>query len=179
MSFNKTKKEILTDDLIKQDILNLTKNNDHVPIDIILTVISVMMILPLGLFSLYAWFAFLIPVFLFGLSHIVRRRKREAMKKTEFFVTADKLLCVKTDEFRTEPSLSVYKPMWNAYLQFENHGRWEPDGIYYTWSNLYKMSDDGIFYRSLVGDTFYLAIDKKNGKILVGYSTKFFDYQNF
>ena len=177
MSFKRTEKEILTDDFIKQDLLyQFNYIAPLIAISIILCIVSISVFIPFIFISPYAWVVLLIPVFFFVISYIVRNLKMTRVKNGEYAVITGKLLYEKRNELRTE--LTFYKPKWISYLQFEGYGRWELWGMYYTWSNLYKMSGEGICNTSFVGDTFHLVINKKNNKIVMGYNTKFFDYQN-
>lgn len=175
MSLKQVKKETLTDDFIKQDVLYQFKNDNHIAVNIILCAVSILFIFFFSLLSPYFWIALVIPVFFLLLSYIKRHLKTEKIKNGEYSVITDKLLYEKQGELRTEPSF--YKGKWISYLQFENCGRWELEGMYYTWSNTYKMSGSGICNTSLQGDTFYLVIDKQNNKIILGYNTRFFDYK--
>lgn len=116
----------------------------------------------------------MIPVFFLIFFYINRHLKIAKIKNGEYSVITDTLLYEKQGELRTEPTF--YKGKWISYLQFENCGRWELEGMYYTWSNTYKMSDCGICHTALQGDTFYLVIDKPTHKVMMGYNTRFFDY---
>ena len=73
--------------------------------------------------------------------------------------------------------MTFYKGRYVSCLEFGCNGSWELEGSYYTWSKLYRMSDSGICNTSLVGDEFYLVLYNKNEKILIGYNSRFFDYQ--
>lgn len=59
-------------------------------------------------------------------------------------------------------------------LCFSKHGKYllHPRRIYYSWSNLHCMNNDGIMNRSIPGDKFYLVI--KNKRILNVYNQKIF-----
>ena len=177
MASKRTEKEILTDSLIKQDILSqFNCVGPLIAASIILCIASISVFIPFLFVSPYAWVVLAIPAFFVLFSYIVRNSKMTKVKNGEYVVITDKLLYEKRHELRTEPTF--YKPKWISYLQFENGSRWEVWGMYYTWSNLYKMSGEGICNTSFGGDTFYLVIDKKNNKVVMGYNTKFFDYQN-
>ena len=129
-----------------------------------------------SLLSPYAWAALVIPVLFFVFSYVVRCSKLRDVKNGQFSVITDKLLYEKQGELRTEPTF--YKGKWISYLQFENSGRWELEGTYYTWSNIYKMSDTGVCNTSFQGDVFYLVITKQNNRVVMGYNMRFFYYQN-
>ena len=60
-------------------------------------------------------------------------------------------------------------------LNFTSYGQYcVLEGKNYSSSELYAMSDKGVFNYSNIGDTFYLIIDK-NEKILLVYNTKLFE----
>lgn len=175
MSLKQEKREILTNDLIKQDILYQFKNHDHIIINTILCAIGMLFIFFFSFLSPYWGIALVIPFFFLIFFYINRHLKIAKIKNGEYSVITDKLLYEKQGELRTGPTF--YRGKWISYLQFEDLGRWELEGMYYTWSSTYKMSDSGICNTSLQGDMFYLAIDKKSNKIIMGYNTRFFDYK--
>ncbi len=174
MAWEKIEKEYLTNDLIKQDILNQFKNDSHITINIILIIVSIFFAFCFSFLSLYAWFLLLIPGGFFLLWYIRRRKKIAEIKKGEFTVVLDEFLYEKQGELRTEATF--YKGRWLSYLQFSNNGRWEVEGIYYSWSDKYKMSSTGICNTSSSKDIFYIVLSR-NKTILIGYNTKFFDYR--
>lgn len=176
MSFEKIEKEILTDALIKQDVIYQFKTDGHAAINIILGGISVFFIFLFSLFSPYVWIALAIPAALLAISYIRRAIKLSEIKNGNFIVITDTLLYEKQGEVRMTPTF--YKSRWVSYMQFESSGRWELSGRYYTWSTNYKMSESGICNTSLSGDTFYLVMQEKDRKIVMGYNTRFFDYKN-
>lgn len=176
VSFEKIEKENLTDDLIKQDIINEMKKNSSITIDIILMIVSVFFALCLSFFTVFAWLIVLIPVVAFFIRYGMRKKKIKEIKNGEFVVVLDKLLYEKQGELRTNPTF--YKPRLISYLQFLNNGRWELDGSYYLWSHKYNMSDTGICNTSCSNDTFYVVLDKKQKKYMA-YNTKFFDYKQY
>ena len=163
VSFEKIEKENLTDDLIKQDIINEMKKNFSITIDIILMIVSVFFALCLSFFTVFAWLIVLIPVVAFFIRYGMRKKKIKEIKNGEFVVVLDELLYEKQGELRTKPTF--YKPRLISYLQFLNNGRWELDGSYYLWSNKYNMSDTGICNTSCSNDTFYVVLDKKQKNI--------------
>ena len=175
MPFEKIEKENLTNDLIKQDILNNYINDSHITINIILVFVSILFALLFSFLSPFALFFLFIPLSLFIFSYVKRKEKIKEVEKGEFFVVIDELLYEKQGELRTEATF--YKGRWISYLQFYNHGRWELEGTYYSWSNKYKMSSTGICNTSLSKDTFYVVCHKNKQEIVMAYNTKFFDYK--
>lgn len=175
MSFDKLEKEILTNDLIKQDIIHRFRSDSHISTNIILIVVSTFLAFCFGFITPYAWFLLLIPAFFLLFWHIKRIKKEKEIKKGEFIVVLDELLYEKQGELRTEATL--YKGRWISYLQFLNNGRWEVEGNYYFWSDKYKMSSTGICNTSSSKDIFYVVLTKSTRKVVIGYNTKFFDYK--
>ncbi len=176
MSFEKIKKENLTDDLIKQDIICKFKNGNHIVPNIVLISTSVFFAFLFSFFSPFAWLVVLIPVSLMLIWYIRRRIKIKEIKKGEFTVVRDEFLYEKQGELRKEATF--YKGKYISYIEFATNGRWELDGSYYTWSDKYKMSGAGICNTSTAKDTFYVVLYNSNHKIAIAYNTKFFDYQN-
>ncbi len=175
MSFEKPKKETLTDDLIKKDLAHQFKNDDHVATSIILLGVSIFFAFLFSFLTPFAWLIVLIPIILLVIWYIRRRKKLKAIENGEFIVVTDEFLYERQGELRTEPSF--YKGKHISYLEFASNGRWELEGSYYTWSDTYKMSGTGICNTSNAKDTFYLVLYKSTYKIAVGYNTKYFDYQ--
>ncbi len=175
MSFEKIEKEYLTNDLIKQDIINVLKNDSHITINIILIVVGIFIAFCFSFLTPFAWFILLIPASAFLLWYIRRRKKLKEIEKGEFIVILDELLYEKQGELRTEATF--YKGKWISYLQFSNNGRWELEGNYYSWSDKYKMSGTGICNTSVSKDIFYVVLYKNTKKVVMAYNTKFFDYK--
>ena len=80
MLLEKTEKENLTDDLIKQDIINEMKKNSSITIDIILMIVSVFFALCLSFFTVFAWLIVLIPVVAFFIRYGMRKKKLRKLK---------------------------------------------------------------------------------------------------
>ncbi len=175
MSFEKTKKETLTDDLIKKDLIYHLKNHNHIAINIFLFAVSIFVVFLFSFITYFAWFIVLIPALLILLWYIELKKKIKEIENGKFIVILDELLYEKQGELRTKATF--YKGKWISYLQFSNNGRWEVEGYYYTWSDTYKMSGTGICNTSNCKDIFYIVLDKSTQKIAMGYNTKFFDYK--
>ena len=175
MPFEKLEKEYLTNDLIKQDIINGFRSDSHMATNIILIIVSVFFAFCFSFFTPYAWFVLLFPALFLLCWYIKRMKKIKEIEKGEFIVVVDELLFEKQGELRTEATF--YKGRWISYLQFSNNGRWEVEGNYYSWSDKYKMSSTGICNTSSSKDTFYIVLIKNTKKIAIGYNTKFFDYK--
>ena len=142
MSFEKLEKEYLTNDLIKQDIINGFRRDSHIATNIILIIVSIFFAFCFSFLTPYAWFVLLLPALFLLLWHIKRTKRIKEIEKGEFIVVLDELLYEKQGELRTDATF--YKGRWISYLQFLNNGRWEVEGNYYSWSDKYKMSSTGI-----------------------------------
>ncbi len=175
MAFEKITKEILTDELIKKDIIYLFKNDNHTAVNVILSVVSLLLVAFLSIFTPFAWLLILIPALVLIYSYNSRKKKIKEIENGEFTVVTDELLYEKQGEIRTEATF--YKSKYISYLQFSGNGRWEVSGDYYAWSEKYKMSDSGICNTANAKDIFYLVLYNSTYKIAIGYNTKFFDYK--
>ncbi len=175
MAFEKVTKEKLTEELIKQDIIYQFKNDDHVAINIILLVVSIFFAFLFSLLTPFAWFLVLIPILFLLIWYFRRRKKIKEIENGEFTVVLDEFLYEKQGELRTEATF--YKAKYISYIEFSKNGRWELEGLYYIWSDKYKMSGTGICKTSNVNDIFYLVLYKSTHKIAIAYNTKYFDYQ--
>ena len=176
MSFEKMKKDVLTNDLIKRDIINGLKNDSHITINIILILVSIFVAFCFSFLTPFAWFVLLIPASTFLFWYIKRVKKLKEIENGEFIVVLDELLYEKQGQLRTEATF--YKGNWISYLQFSNNGRWEMEGNYYSWSDKYKMSSTGICNTSNSKDMFYVVLYKDTKKIAIAYNTKFFEYRS-
>ena len=178
MFSEKVQKETVTDNLIKQDILYLMKADNYtIKFDAFMCgVVLIPITAVMSIITPYVWFLLLIPAAIFAIIFAVRYRWMRNIKSGEFTVITDKLV---HEEWEASRRLSL-KPAGTptvTVMDFFNCGRWELDGDYYRWSKLYSMSGSGVFNRSHVGDEFILVLYNNNDKILIGYNTKFFDYQ--
>lgn len=175
MSFEKIERECLTNDLIKEDIINGFRSDSHIVTNIILIIVSIFFAFCFSFLTPYAWFVLLFPTLFLLFWHIKRMKKMKEIENSEFIVVLDELLYEEQGELRTEATF--YKGRWISYLHFLNNGRWELEGNYYTWSDKYKMSSTGICNTSSPKDIFYVVLYKNTKKIAIGYNTKFFDYK--
>ena len=123
MSFEKLEKEYLTNDLIKQDILNGVKNDSHITINIILTAVSMFFAFSFSFLTPFSWFIILLPALALSFWYVKRKKKLKEIENGEFIVVLDEMLYEKQGELRTEATF--YKGRWISYLQFLNNGRWE------------------------------------------------------
>ena len=176
MSNNRIEKEILTNDLIQQDIINCLKNDNHLAVNIILIAVSIFFAFCFSRLTMYAWFFLLIPTSFLIIWYIKRINKIKKIKKYEFIVVLDEFLYEKQGELRTEATF--YKGRLISYLQFLNNGKWEVEGNYYSWSDKYKMSGTGICNTSISKDVFYVVLYEDSKKIAIAYNTRFFEYKS-
>ncbi len=102
MSFEKTKKETLTDDLIKKDLIYHLKNHNHIAINIILLAVSIFVAFSFSRLTPFSWFIVLIPAVLMPIWTNKRRKKIKEIENCEFAVILDELLYERRGEVRTE-----------------------------------------------------------------------------
>lgn len=183
----KNKKEILTKDKIKLDLMVLLKREQMQSIWIlvlmpILLFLSVFLIINIRSYPWerieYILYSILAIV---GLIHsVVLLRKviigKRRVKNAEFDVEEDTLVDSTLDA-RTSRSPNIDRHL----LQFARCGEYYiPYGTNYNWSKDYYMSDRGVFNTSLNGDSFYIVTyqkDKKRKPIIV-YNTKLFELRD-
>ena len=177
MSFERTEKELLTDELIKQDIVHKFKEESHIVINIILIAFSAFVVFCFSFLTPLAWFFILIPILLLLLWHANRKKILKEIEDNRFVVVLDELLYEKRRELRKE--MTFYKGRWTSYLQFLNNGRYELEGNYYVWSDKYEMSATGICNTSIPKDVFYIVLFENSKKIAMVYNRKFFNYFDY
>ena len=103
---------------------------------------------------------------------LVKHRKNyRTVENDEFEIVTDKLVNTQ------EESVGFRASRTRIYtLEFSSYGNYVISKENYHSSENYSMSDQGVFYTAKVGDAFYLVVDK-NQRILLAYSTKFFELQ--
>ena len=91
-------------------------------------------------------------------------------------VTDDLVDLKETDSFFR--ITQYYKPRYSYdyYLYFRRYGKYIIPYENYKWSKLFKMTDEGVYNFSNLGDTFYVVIVGKNEIGLV-YNCKLFKYE--
>ncbi len=169
------KKETLTKDKILLDIKRLLIEN--VKSMSILYPLYYILLFLLALFltctKISPWFVLLgvIPLtvtYLFSVIEILTIKKRKITVVTGALTSIE-------DEINCAHTLWFYKPYtlkFNKYGKFGLPGEMEM----YSWSELYRADNKGVFRSSNEGDDFYLALFK--GKILMVYNSKYFYYIN-
>lgn len=192
MSPQKVKKELLTNEKIKIDLLKLLKRDEKAAIVVLVASAVVLVVVALAFiveqqagrliidlenridYILYSILFIVASVCeIITLHKVVSRRKM--LKQAAFDVDEDVLLGSTLDA-RVSSS-----PYCNCHLlQFSRSGDFYiPYGTSYEWSKDYYMSDRGVFNSAIVDDTFYVVTykkDKKQQPVMV-YNTKFFEYR--
>ena len=125
--------------------------------------LEILIISPLILFS-YVCFAVLLESY----------KDYGTIKQDLFKIVTDKL--IGSEEKVTHIGSALAASFNRPYtLHFASYGQYcILGGENYSSSELYAMSDTGVFNLSNIGDTFYLIIDKKE-RILLAYNTKLFE----
>jgi len=128
--------------------------------------LEILLISPL-IFINYILFSILIETY----------KDRNTIEKGLFKIVTDKLI---SSQEKVTHIGSAFAASFNQpyTLGFASYGQYSIiGGENYSSSELYRMSDKGVFNYADIGDTFYLVIDKKE-RILLVYNTKLFDLQD-
>ena len=115
-----------------------------------------------------------ILLFLMVFTFFYEKHRIRKMQRAELVILEDTLVLAYDDIVRRSRRYSgvVYK------LQFQNLGIFRiPERQNYAWSQLYSMSDKGVYNTSIIGDRFYIVCLKnaRRKKPLVVYNTKLFE----
>ncbi|MBQ2806906.1 MAG: hypothetical protein IJF08_07640 [Clostridia bacterium] len=187
------KKEILTDEVILQDILKneekKAQNNDNK------TLIWVMPIAALAILAGYAvsW-VLAIPIGLLAIVPIVlyfkqNKKDREIVESVEydgeFVISTDKLSHIDKEQVY-EPH-THYRPGMSTHTHYTkcitvfyfDNAKWrvpETEKLY-AWSKEMYISPEGLDNTSLRGDEFYLVSRKGEAEVAYAYNRKFFEYK--
>ncbi len=184
------KKEILTKERISKEIKKAYSWKGAILVSVALSVLISFLIFVISL--LYKEFEFehgaplilyvLCLVVLGGgtailimLIYITTYRSRRSADQRNYQVILDQLVHAEDnrDRILSGDGAGVYR-----YLVFASFGTYEiPKKTHYFWSDLYAMSDEGVYNTAVEGDTFYIVTDT-NKTILAVYNTKFFEYKD-
>ena len=108
-------------------------------------------------------------------------RIKRAIQQGDFYITEDRLLytATKHDNVPRYTARSKRLPVRDTYyrLVFMNCGTY---GLlcskFYTWSEEYALSPQGVYYLAKADDIFYVVIINNNIPLMV-YNTNYFEYQ--
>lgn len=182
-------KEILTKDIIKNEIRNISKFTIiHTTIELgaLCSLFILLLFLNMGndfvvKLLLLGWtglvIAFLKCWLIYILVYSIKAYK--ATQNDGVNILVEKLVDIKNNipdgaDIRIK---ARFNPFF-ASLFFESGNRYSiPRGINYGWSKKYSMDNRGVFRASKIGDEFYLAVIG-NKKVLLAYNTKFFELRD-
>ena len=188
----KIKKELLTEENIKKDLLvtsydEVEKTSE--PLYYLMYVLfGVGIILSFLLHPLYLIMIpaayIIIPPIVFIKDRIKYKARQKELIEGGFTVREDTLSHINVETVRLSHSGRMFsrKPfgLSESYVFYFNSGEWIPrecSGKFYKWSNNYYMSLGGIYNTSLEGDEFYIVERGLDGKIGCIYNKKFFEYK--
>lgn len=100
-------------------------------------------------------------------------KKRKMMNNGNFYITTDKVYNTK----KKYHYFSRHRPV-DYFLYFEKHGEYIIPMSNYECSEMFSMSDTGLYRYSEIGDEFYLIMaEGKKEQILLVYNKKMFELQ--
>lgn len=170
-----TKDEILFDLLAVEQQLNRRGGEAYLYAIIPCTVLSVLVGILLHNIWLSLVFAavailhvgYMIPIAV--RSRIMRKTLKAAIENEAFTLTEERLLSV---EEQKEKNARIFR--------FESGANWQIPNLseHYEWSELCRMSSEGLDHTSIVGDEFFTVTLDVLPEIHYLYNKKLFDYQN-
>ena len=188
------KKQILTDETIRNDIKNAFKHPanlshaEHHKSMFPLLVFSTIMLIAIVLFQNY--YKVVLGI---GLAFIVVYlvvdyfRKQKSINNASienYEIKAECVSFVKEEIYSTDHKIHLsptVKKIHTAqiYIMFFDNGKtWNIPKNNYEWSGEFPMSDDFIYKNTHFGDIFWTVTEKNTGKIVVAYPTEYFEYKN-
>ena len=188
------KKQILTDEAIRNDIKNAFKHPanlshaEHHKSMFPLLVFSTIMLIAIVLFQNY--YKVVLGI---GLAFIVVYlvvdyfRKQKSINNASienYEIKAECVSFVKEEIYSTDHKIHLsptVKKIHTAqiYIMFFDNGKtWNIPKNNYEWSGEFPMSDDFIYKNTHFGDIFWTVTEKNTGKIVVAYPTEYFEYKN-
>lgn len=131
----------------------------------------------------YAWmWFFLVPAVIYFavslfLSFYRPYKRQNAILRGNFKIRREMLKFITRDEIEQKATGLFAKPQTvedRMLLHFDS-GIWQAPDVCYPWSELYRMSHEGLDHTSVIGNEFYVVIYE--GRVCAAYNTKLFDLQ--
>ncbi len=187
------KKEILTDEVILQDILKhevkKAKNNDNKTLVWVMPIAAVAFLAGYTVSWVLAALIGLVAIVPIVLYFKQNKKDREIVESveydSEFVICTDKLSHIDKEQVY-EPH-SHYSPgrrsrtHYTKYVTvfYFDHAKWRVPETekFYAWSKEMYISPEGLDNTSLRGDEFYLVSRKGEVEVAYAYNRKFFEYK--
>ena len=168
------RKEKLTIENVKIDLLKKTKDTSYAVIGLtafLLLLLIIIFCVPIIYKVLFGCLCAM--VFYVVVEQIVQLINLHSKCRNADCIVKDKLIGMEIQEHVN--SRSYYKTF---HLYFSNYGEFLIPKESYKWSSMFRMSCDGVYNYSVCGDEFYLVLSKpQTGKILLAYNTKMFEFE--
>ena len=194
------KKEILTKENIKEDLLRVEKVRRNIRHEVRLYVYAPCITFAILIFLLWRNWLWAVPFAVVAIYHIIRliielrelNARKAAIINGDFAVSSDTLTHI-AEELALEPNIRIYgfglgylrrssvsKDITVLYFRGGNWRLYEENkfpnrGRHYHWSKEFAMSTEGLLNTSVKGNGFYVAI--LDGEIAYAYNDKFFEYK--
>lgn len=188
---NKVIKETLTDENIKKDMMKNAYNEEH---NILLDkkifsafVFPILLIISIFILQNLILSIALAVATIFNVIIIipVLRHSREDKRKIDnldFIMVRDKLSHISKETVYEYSRYGRNDRDLREVTVFNFESRtWRvvPTKTHYEWSKTYYMSTTGLCNTSLMGDEFYIVINKTSHKIAYVYNTRLFEYTGY
>ena len=186
------KQQVFTDAEIKKDIASAIKNPPSpsrkfyrskaaIELAVVLSGVAIMIFYRDIVLWLLLAFAIYVIVPL-TLKPILRAHKAKKVSENDYTVSNETVSGVSEDHFivryaRTTKA-SRKREIHNYSIYFENGKCWRIPNDNYSWSLENPMSNATILKNAHCGDIMTVVTEKRTGKIVMAYNTRFFDYKN-
>ena len=178
-SQNKDDRELVTDDCIREDLLDRIKMTGFrlalylLPFALLIYLLCIIPKLIIPCFFVYAA---MIALLVYYTRRLVIAISGYLQCRKEIRVVTDKKCGEKTAyAWRANNILALHKK-W-CYLFFSKYGRYHLPLISYKWSDVNRLNHDQLMEISYDKEEFYLVLDKKD-RILAAYPCKYFRYRD-
>lgn len=177
----RVEKDVLTTDIIKNDLKRYEKNMFWTKAGWIGLIIEISLLaLMLGILSNRAWLG--LVVLLFAIYPFIRtcmlivelKSNLDLIKQEKFTVTKDVLTNIAIEKVH-EVSYSRYRRITEATFFWFGSTKWRLLLFkYYPWSKTYNISPRGMMNTSVIDNEFYIVLLGPKQEIRHVYNTKFF-----
>ena len=172
---------LLTDKEITQDIIGALKNPPHAPDSksdrwIELCILGV--IIAIGIFYSILWvlvaLLLMLPLYFLGARLLLNHRiKHVCISDYEI-----KSATVSNTDYEYMTRSKYHSHIIQNYtVHFEGGTEWRIPKDNYPWCTERRMSDWAVYKSTHRGDEYIIVVKKKTGKIVMGYSSAFFEYR--
>ncbi len=171
------RREHILADLMAYAEISTVNNSDYF-IGALIDLAVMVFLLCFCLQYVWAWFI-LVPCAIYLVASLVLSiyrpyKQQNAILKGDFKIRRECLKLITHDEMEQKSTglLEKTQTVENLMLLHFDSGIWQAPEVCYPWSELYRMSHEGLDHTSVIGNEFYVVIYE--GEVCAAYNTKLF-----